>query len=520
MKTKNLHVNTFFAAAMVLCLSFLMASCSESSTFEATTSTGTMEGVFEVDQQMTADNVFVVNFIGSGTVTVNAGARFGVSVPAMQMNLSGSTLRVPLSGAPTMIGEHTFFLEVIADGVTHTIPATFNVTQDGIGAEPVKLTFINDHPTQFALGNARMIPFEIYPTTATVSLRDLPPGVMGSVNVHDRINGRGFLTLTPRAGFTGGSFEVRATNFGNLSTTQVFSVSSVPRVEGGRRGVAMSTGVDRGTIWENLYQLQPHWWWSWGVNLTEAQLALMPENLEWVPTFWGAGSVNPTNIARVNELHERGIVRYVRGFNEPDLEDQANMTVDNALSLWRTLSEQLHPDIRLISPAESHPRLGANNWLPQFMRGVEEQGLRVDYVAIHIYPGGPWPAQIVNPIRDVYRMWGRRVWLMETNIRHPNVHGIHSNNRHTPRMIKAYMQELLPVLETMPELHRYSWFEPGNGMAGLWPGRLIGCNHNIDGYNPAHPPQSCTNAQGCDQLTIVGEFYRTVNPNVNIRRRH
>ena len=517
MKTKNLHINTFFASALAFCLFFLTVSCGSSDSSAITVSpTGTMEGVFEVGQAMTATNVFVVSFTGSGTATVSAGARNGISVPSRQKNLSGGTLRVPLTGAPTAIGEHRLFLEVVVGGVTHTVTGTFNVTQDGIGAPPVELTFT--HPTEFVLGNARMIPFTIEPRSANVEILN-PVGMMASVTFN-RFAGTGVLTLTPRTDFAGGTFQVRATNAGYAAATQELNISAEPRTPSGRRGVAMSMNVARGNITDNLYKLKPHWFWNWGVIMDDADLELIPEGIEYVPTIFSDRSwyLNAERIARINDLYRRGIVRYVRGFNEPDLRDQAGrdhpngrMPIDVALAAWERMSRELEPGIRLISPAESHPRTGADSWMIPFMQGVEERGLRVDYIAVHIYPEGLYQTQVPNQIRNVYNQWGRRVWLMETGVRDTRTGGVHAENRFTQAQIVTYMQQLLPVLETMPELHRYSWFEPAPSHAGLYRGRLIVCPV-VDTYDPF---------SACDTgvLSIVGEFYSTVNPNLNIRRR-
>ena len=526
MKTKNLYSKAFFASALVFCLFFLTVSCGSNDSSTITVNqTGTMEGIFEVGQQMTAANVFVVNFTGSGTATVRAGARNGISVPARQENLSGGTLRVPLTGAPTAIGEHTLFLEVIVGDVTHTVTGIFNVTRNGVGAPPVELTFT--HPTEFVLGNARMIPFTIEPRSADVTIVN-PTGMMTSVNIN-RFTGAGVLTLTPRTNFEGGTFQVRATNSGYAAATQVLNISAEPRTTGGKRGVAMSMNVARGNITDNLYKLRPHWFWNWGIIMDDADLELIPEGVEYVPTIFSDRSwyLNAERIARINELYRRGIIRYVRGFNEPDLADQAGryhpngrMPIDVALNAWERMSRELEPGIRLISPAESHPRLGADSWMSQFMRGVEERGLRVDYIAIHIYPEGPWENQVVTPIRDVYNLWHRRVWLMETGVRDitSTVVGV---NRFSREDIRSYMQRLLPLLEAMPELHRYSWFEPAQGHARLYPGRLIGCPLPCALMPSPCNPENPNNPRYCrgSELTIVGEFYSTVNPNLNIRRR-
>ena len=453
-------------------------------------------------------------------------------------------------------------------------PVTITITQEGREKPPlppVVFAFDSAVQTEMALPNARMLPFTVSPAGATISLSD-STGLIVYTFTHltGRDAGQGRLTLTPRRDFAGGTFTVLASYEGMATATETLTLSAVERVPVGKRGVAMSTGVDRGNIWDNLYALRPHWWWSWGAALTEAQLALIPEGVEHVPTFWNGGVASRANINRINELYDRGLVRYIRGFNEPDLTEESNMTVEQALNVWEVLSRDLRPGIKLIGPAESHPRFGAHNWQMRFMAGVAERALRVDYMAVHIYASSPSAHTFTRYLERTYDAYGRRMWLMETGVRHPNtqgyiygVHyrwqfrsggwhqggasgwqagrlpvdeegfnldesgnrrrgGVHSRNHHTPQQIVTLFETLLPALEAMDIVHRYSWFEPATWMAGLWPGRLIGCDYsdhlpkNCIPYRPVVDP----NNTGCNQLTIVGEFYRNFMPNTNIRRRH
>ena len=526
---KKNSINIIFAFVLAFCLPLFMVSCEDSNNSEPepkpfAISSSQIEGDFKVGTPMETTNVFVVSYTGgSGAVTVRANAENGISVTEREVNLINGTLRLELTGTPTAAGTHPLVLEIVAAGTTHTANATFYVTKNEEEDEEecdeedepkegaVVLTF--DHPTDFALGNARMIHFTVEPATATITVPNNHPNLWAQVRV-DSSTGRGVLTLTPRTNFTGDAttiVEVYAAYDGLDAATEIFNLTAVERVVRGRKGVAMGMNVARGNIADNLYNLRVHWFWTWGVGLSDAQLAMIPEGVEHVPTFWHPRYMTRANIARINYLHERGIVRYVRGFNEPDLRDQANMTVEEALRQWEILSNELHPGIRLISPAESWPRLGANAWMVRFMNGVEERGLRIDYIAVHFYAEGLWPNQAPGHVRNVYNRWGRRVWLMETGVRYMPAGSVHANNNFTQAQIVQYMRDLLPQLEAMPELHSYSWFEPAPTHARLYRGRLIECPV-VGTYDPL---------TRCDTgvLSTVGQFYSDWMPNLNIRRR-
>lgn len=100
--------------------------------------------------------------------------------------------------------------------------------------------------------------------------------------------------------------------------------------------------------------------------------------------FWGASSVTKDNCDKINKLYEEGRVFYVLGFNEPDLKEESNMSVSDALEKWKFLCQNLDSRIKLVSPAPSYP---TRAWLDEFMAGVAQRGLRCDYVAVHMYAG-------------------------------------------------------------------------------------------------------------------------------------
>ena len=56
-----------------------------------------------------------------------------------------------------------------------------------------------------------------------------------------------------------------------------------------------------------------HWFYHWGNTPREE----IPDNVEYVPMFWGKSSVNAEVIANIQQLIDEGRVKYVLGFNEP-----------------------------------------------------------------------------------------------------------------------------------------------------------------------------------------------------------
>ncbi|MDH6309548.1 hypothetical protein M2451_001914 [Dysgonomonas sp. PFB1-18] len=251
-----------------------------------------------------------------------------------------------------------------------------------------------------------------------------------------------------------------------------------------KKGVGMSTSTTNGVWYQNVSNLNSNWYYTWGTFIPDAQQANAPDS-EFVPMLWSGSAVTDANIAKLNTLYEQGKIKYVLGFNEPDLKEEANMTVEVALEKWAYLCQNLNPGIKLVSPVTSYPSLKETSWMVQFMDAAIARGLRVDYVGVHIYQ--PNTASLfTNPISNIYARWGKKVWLTEFGVRDENTGGDPTKNRYTREQILAFMEVLIPQLESMEAVERYAWFSASPTMAGLWPCGLI----NADG-----------------SLTINGQYY-------------
>lgn len=251
-----------------------------------------------------------------------------------------------------------------------------------------------------------------------------------------------------------------------------------------KRGVCQSTNtLDFG---RKLVELKANWYYTWGLE-PSAEV----QGVEFVPMFWGASSVTKANCDRINKLYEEGKVFYVLGFNEPDLSEESNLSVSEALDQWQFLCENLDSRIKLVSPAPSYP---TRQWLVDFMAGVAERGLRCDYVAVHMYAGiGTQNYQSV--IRDVYNQFGKKIWITEFAPRDDNAKN-NGYNSYTENRVLDQMQTLLPAYEEMNEVFRYSWFGcASETMIGLITSRFFGDD---------------------DQITSLGTYYATIEPNTQI----
>jgi hypothetical protein len=197
--------------------------------------------------------------------------------------------------------------------------------------------------------------------------------------------------------------------------------------------------------------------------------------------FYNSKSVTQPSLARVKTKAKSRGYQELLGFNEPDAPTQGNTTVQEALDAWPKLQAT---GLRLGSPATVHPD---NEWMLAFMKGVEERGLRVDFICMHSY-GGPGVESLLKKIRKVHDLFKRPIWITEFAVADWEAKTA-AENRHTPEEVAAFVTKLLPKLEAMNIVERYAWFTGGVSGGPLASSQLF----NADG-----------------SLTIVGKAYQAI----------
>lgn len=208
---------------------------------------------------------------------------------------------------------------------------------------------------------------------------------------------------------------------------------------------------------QRIDDLNVAWWYNWGLRPTNEYITA-----EFVPMIWGGADVTAENLAYIEENYESGKFTHLLTFNEPDLKDQADMTVDEALELWPQLEET---GIPLSSPAVSqYSAENGNAWLDEFMQKAEERGLRVDFIAIHLYQSFYTESQtdaLADTLDALYEKYGLPVWLTEfgaIDIISRDSHATHVSPECNAQNAEKYIREATTVLEQRGFVERYSWF--------------------------------------------------------------
>ncbi|GAB6012526.1 glycosyl hydrolase [Viscerimonas tarda] len=144
------------------------------------------------------------------------------------------------------------------------------------------------------------------------------------------------------------------------------------------------------------------WYYTWGATVYGSANATATSlvNQEFVPEKWGKGG-------NVSAFYTNKRWLHLLGANEPDHEEQSNMTVEEAIAEWPAL---MKTGARLGAPATTD-----FTWLYNFMEQCRVRNYRVDYVAIHAYWGGKSASNWYKDLKNIHDRTGRPIWITEWN---------------------------------------------------------------------------------------------------------
>lgn len=259
---------------------------------------------------------------------------------------------------------------------------------------------------------------------------------------------------------TGSTGSGKSSNTGSTTDTTTISANS-------KRGADFSTNSTNGTWQNDVVNLKSWWFYTWGTPIPPGS----PVNCEFVPMFWGGANVTQANIDSVIAWKTAGKAKYVLGFNEPDQSGQSNMTVSQALALWPQLESIGLP---LGSPAVSYPTV---SWFTEFMDSVAAEHLRVDFICVHMYVGTD-DNNFVQVLQTLYNTYHLPIWVTEFATADWNATSI-GNNMYTAADALGFMQRLLPKLDSLTFVQRYSWFSGDPTSPQLWPSALVDASGNL-----------------------------------------
>jgi len=242
-----------------------------------------------------------------------------------------------------------------------------------------------------------------------------------------------------------------------------------------------------------LLKLQDSWHYTWqGASPTQGnRCGYKNVTSEFVPMVAGvkcpgyaAGECNVTleksieslNTDSVRSTWKKSGARFLLGYNEPDAGNGKHnhpheVSPADAASAWpkmQDLAASMSPPLILVSPSiasgqESGGRDcwdadGRSTWLDDFFGNCthvvpECDPSLIKYVGMHDYHGSVKGLQ--RKVDGAAELYGRKVWLTEIAI-------TKWGNPPSADAQAAYMQELLPYLDSSENVFRYAWFSARN----------------------------------------------------------
>ncbi|MEU7849518.1 sigma-70 family RNA polymerase sigma factor [Micromonospora parva] len=231
-----------------------------------------------------------------------------------------------------------------------------------------------------------------------------------------------------------------------LPSARPASKAPVPPVVGSARkgvGVWNFAGASQA-----LANSRAGWYYTWG---TQHPGISTPRGATFVPMIRSAENVTATELARAKAAGP-----YLLTFNEPDLPEQANMTVEQALDLWPQL---MATGSRLGSPAVAWGGPDPQGWLDRFMTGAQARGHRVDFITLHWFGADFTTATAVAQLRQylqaVYQRYRKPIWLTEFALIR---FGAGGSQFPSQEQQAAFLTAATAMLGQLPYLQRYAWF--------------------------------------------------------------
>lgn len=225
---------------------------------------------------------------------------------------------------------------------------------------------------------------------------------------------------------------------------------------------AMPKSVKRGVAFSfsqvtDLPLMSPYisWDYNWGNTPTnDAALWFDANEMDYCPMCWN-GNYNADAIRAYVAAHPN--TKYLMGFNEPNLTDQANMTPAQAAAIWSpvvALAKELN--LKLVSPAMNYGTLAGYSdpikWLDEFFAQPNVDINDIYAISIHCYMSS---TAAVQGYVERFEKYNKPIWLTEFCAWDPVPGSV------TTQM--DYLCAVLNYLEANPRVERYAWFIPRAG---------------------------------------------------------
>jgi hypothetical protein len=204
----------------------------------------------------------------------------------------------------------------------------------------------------------------------------------------------------------------------------------------GKRGLSYNNAN-----WANYFKGYPQvtWGYNWGWPSNG-----LDASFEFVPMLWGLPTADdPSWTAAATAA------KNVLGYNEPDLNSQANIIPSDGAAGYRRFFQPLAGKVQLGGPAVTNagngvlPYMGLG-WLDSFL--ADCIGCQIDFMPIHWYDNATAASFQAYVTEAHSRSGGKPIWVTEFMLQDSEAGQI------------AFLKEVMPWMDAQPWIQKYSYF--------------------------------------------------------------
>ncbi len=218
-----------------------------------------------------------------------------------------------------------------------------------------------------------------------------------------------------------------------------------------KKGLAMGGDMSSAV---SMKKLNISWYYNWAITAFNSSV---DEGVAHVPMLWGASEENLAGLADITDDSN-----YILGYNEPDIESQANISPAEGLKAWRAV-EALGR--RTVSPASANPN-GDIEWVSKFLEGdydsegVFVEGTDCDAIGIHSYGASTNLTRLLDAVDKVWNTYHKPIWVTEVSVmgRKGTSYDNSYENVEVRKKVEEYVEKLVGELDKRDYVERYSWF--------------------------------------------------------------
>jgi hypothetical protein len=229
---------------------------------------------------------------------------------------------------------------------------------------------------------------------------------------------------------------------------------ATPAAKSAKRGIAYDLGSPL-----DFAALSPgvSWWYNWtsGPNSAAPSNYVSQYAMDYLPMLWN-GNFNAASI--VSYLKANSGIKYMLVLNEPNLVDQANLTPQQAATLWPQYEAiAAQTGVKIVGPAITWGTMTNYEdpvvWLDAFYAAYHaannNRDPQIDYLAFHWYDYG-LDAQL-----DRLTKYGKPFWVTEFANWHSQNDGAQIDTLAKQEM---QMTTMVATCESRADVFRYAWF--------------------------------------------------------------